>query len=114
MPASAAAIEGIGANGLAWKARISLGEGVDELGAFNDQYEEGEDIDHAEVEKSALKIVERLKAIHEKHDWARDLDFKGLAGDLEAVADDEIEAINYEMNRIYDVCDFNRILISNG
>ena len=113
MPMSEAAIEGIGKHGLGWKHRIDLGPGVKELGKFNDAHADDEEIDYDEVGKSALKIVKVLKDLHQSHDWARELDFKGLADDLEMVADETMDDINDAMGRIYDVCDYNRILVSN-
>ena len=117
MPVSQAAIDGIEKNGLAWRRKINLGEGIAEMAALNDAYAEGEDTDYAKMEEAALKVAARLRELHEKTTWARDLggtlNFQDLAEELEAVADETLDDVNEVMERVYNVCDFQRIVINN-
>lgn len=115
MPMSEAAMDGIRVNGHRWQHRIGgLKTFTEVLGRANDAYNDGGDYDRDAVEKAVEGIVHRVRSFAQATGMAdarRDLEAN--ADDLEMNADEDIEDINYYMNRLYDSFDFYRILVSD-
>lgn len=109
MPISAAAMEGIQDNGHRWRASIRLGFGPALLGKLNDKRNGGEEVDDAEVERLALKIVENLRSFAKRNPDYSVLERR--ADNLEMVADCGLEEVNCAMGELYDTFDYCRILV---
>ena len=106
---SAAAIDGISANGHRWKARISLGFGPGELGRLNDRLSDGEKVDDAEVEEITLRIVANVRSFAKRNPQFDSLERR--ADELELFADCGLEEVNCAMTELYDDFDWHRILV---
>jgi hypothetical protein len=114
MPMSAAAMDGISANGHRWKYTIrGMKAHTEVLGRANDAFNDGQPYDEKATEQAVQSIIKVVRAFADKtsDERLRD-DLRHDADDLEMVEDCEIEDINHEMNDLYDTFDFHRVLVA--
>ena len=108
---SAAAIEGLRANGLRWNRRFRIGLGPSLLGKYNDAAETDSPATDEQVEEAALKIVAAVRAFAKGVDEPERGDLERRADELEMVADCGLDEVNFAMGELYDSFDYWRILV---
>lgn len=113
-----AAIAGIQAFGLGWKYKLSglIAPEVNVLKTMNEKVQDDQDLtneDEKALEDAVNSIVEKLRKWTESPKVGSDLK-EALLNEidfLEANADESIDEINYQMNRLYDVFDYYRVVV---
>lgn len=107
---SAAAIAGIGANGLRWRYEVRLSDLSKIVGEINDS---GPDVRGEELARTLHGIAKRTRKF---------LELKGIEADFPAlealqwlegfdVSDVDMEAVNEALNDLWDFFDYERILV---
>lgn len=119
MPMSAAAMDGIRANGHRWKFHMNglIREETKKLGEFNDLLDGEDDFDQQAITREMsepvvialrTKIAKWLDEHRTLPDNIKD-DIRAKLDDLEMVEDCDMGEINFAMNYLYDEFDYWRI-----